>query len=182
MFHGTRWAAAFVAVSGTEPGALACLKTMAPPIKAVYGAFGRAAARRLEKLLWESAEAAGFTGADVNCAIRFISLLVEKNLFAHIDSIMHKIEALLDQHNGVLAVTAESASPLDGAFEDELKRRLAQLSGAAQVKLDTHLAPELLGGYRLRFGGFYIDASLKGQIESMKDSLGSAAFVPVQGV
>jgi F0F1-type ATP synthase delta subunit len=36
--------------------------------------------------------------------------------------------------------------------------------------------PELLGGYRLRIGGFYIDASLKGQVEKMTSDLETAVL------
>ena len=183
MFHTNRWAAAFVALADGKPEAFACLKALVPAVKAAPGAlFGRPASRRLEKLLAECADAAGIAQPAVTYAIRFITLLVEKNLFSHIDSILHKIEERFNQQNGILAVTAESAAPLDSAFEDELKRRLREYSGAADVTLKSHLVPELLGGYRLRFGGYYIDASLKGQIESMKAGLEAAALAPVQGV
>ena len=183
MFHGNRWAAAFVALADGNPEAFACLKALVPAVKAMPGAlFGRPASRRLEKLLAESADAAGVAQPAAKYAIRFISLLVEKNLFKHIDSIVQKIENLFDQQNGILAVTAESAVPLDSALEETLKRRLREYSGAAEVTLRSRLVPELLGGYRLRFGGYYIDASLKGQIESMKAGLEAAALAPVQGI
>ena len=179
MFRANRWAAAFVGLAGNDPEALSCLKALIPPVKAIPGAlFGHASSRRLALLLQESAEAAGFAGQSAAYAIRFIALLVEKNLFGHIDSIMARVEELFDQQAGVLDVTAESASPMDDAFQDELRRKIADLGGAAKVNLKIKLVPELLGGYRLRFRGFYVDASVKGQMEKMKASLEAAALVP----
>ena len=198
MFHPSRWAAAFTGVTGdnAETG-LDCLKALAPAVKAVRGAlFGRCAARRLEKMLRECVEVTGFGNATVGnktavgndvaveYAIRLIAMLVEKNLFGNIDHIMRKIEELVDRKKRVLDVTVESVSPLDGAFEEELKRQIALRTGAAEIRMSRRLVPELLGGYRLRFGrpaaggpvaGFYIDASLKGQVEKLTADLEAAA-------
>ena len=185
MFHGERWAAAFVDELGENAGAgLACLRALVPPVQAIPGAlFGRSAARRLEKILRESIAAAGFPGSKEGAAadpaalpaaeyaVRFISLLVEKNFFKHIDPLLRRIEKLLDEQKGILDVTAESAVPPDGAFEEALRRVIMQKTGAAGIRMQSRLAPELLGGYRLRIGGFYVDASLKGQIEQMAANL-----------
>ncbi|MDR1858478.1 MAG: ATP synthase F1 subunit delta [Treponema sp.] len=178
MFHGFRWADAFVAVLGKDAAeGFACLKAMVPPVKAIPGElYGYYTARRLEKLLHSGAAAAGFSGAGAVNAIRFIALLVEKNRFKYIDVILPEIEQLLDKQNGVLAVTVESTAPLDSAFEQTLKQRLAERYGAASIKLKTRIAPELLGGYRLRIGGLYIDASLRGQTDSIKADLEAAAL------
>ena len=177
MFHVNRWAAAFVAMAGENPEALACLKALVPPVKAIPGTlFGYSDSRRLEKLLRDGAKTASFSGTDIEYAIRFIALLVEKNRFMYVDSILQKIEGLFDRQNGVLAVTVESASELDSVFKEELRQQIKDISGAAKVNLETRLVPELLGGYRLRFGGFYVDASLKGQLEKMKADLAAAVL------
>jgi F0F1-type ATP synthase delta subunit len=186
VFHRDNWAAAFISVSGENADAgLACLRAMTPPVQAVKGAlFGRSAAKQLEKILRESAispavspaagRAAG--GADrpdiaAEYAIRFISLLIEKNLFRYIDLILEKIEARLDEQKGILDVTAESAAPMDSVFEEYLRQMIRERTGAAGIKMKTRLAPELLGGYRLRISGLCIDASLKGQLDTMTADL-----------
>ena len=183
MFHENRWAAAFVAMTGNDPQGLAFLKAAVPQIKTIPGAlFGYSDSRQLEKLLLEGANSAGFSGASIEYAIRFISMMVEKNCFMHIDSVQKKIEELFDKQNGILTVTAESASELDDIFRDELRRQIQDINGAKKVNLETRLVPELLGGYRLRFGGFYVDASLKGQAERMKADLTAAMAAPGSGV
>jgi F-type H+-transporting ATPase subunit delta len=180
VFHVNRWAAAFAGVAGDKTGdGLDCLKALVPAVKAVPGeVFGFSASRRLEKMLRESAAAAGFaagdtTGGDAAAeyAIRFITLLVEKNLLGHIEPVLRRIEKIVDTKNGILEVAAESAFPLDGAFEEEFRRQILRRTGAAGIKVNRRVVPELLGGYRLRIGGFYIDASLKGRAEKMTAEL-----------
>jgi F-type H+-transporting ATPase subunit delta len=187
VFHGDHWAAAFISVLGENAEAgLACLKAMTPPVQAVKGAlFGRFAAKQLEKILREAADSGANSGAgrpDIGAeyAIRFISLLVEKNFFRHIDLILEKIEKRLDEQKGILDVTAESAAPMDSAFEENLRQMIQERTGAAGIKMKTRLAPELLGGYRLRIGGLCVDASLKRQLEKMTADL-AAPFAAVAG-
>jgi len=91
LFHATRWAAAFLAVSGeSAQGAFLCLKALSVPVKSIHGVFvGHGASAELEKILRESVSACAKTSkaeadSDVEYAIRFICLLVEKNCFRYI--------------------------------------------------------------------------------------------------
>jgi F-type H+-transporting ATPase subunit delta len=179
VIHGNRWAAVFITVLGENAAeGLDCLKAMIQPIKTVSGTlFGFSAARRLEKLLRESV-ADGTGGKQdsivIEYVIRFITLLVEKKQLKYIDIILQKIEERIDERTGTLAVTVESASPLDSVLEKELMRRIVERTGAANIKMKTRLVPALLGGYRLRAGGLYVDASVKGQMDKMRADLEAA--------
>jgi F-type H+-transporting ATPase subunit delta len=174
MFHAARWAAAFLAVSGENAsGAFLCLKALSLPVKSVHGVFvGHGAAAELEKILRESAGACKVeASSDVEYAIRFVCLLVEKNCFRYIDLLLQKIEQKLDEQKGFLDLSLETAFPLDSGFEKELEQMIKEKIGASGVKMKTSVNPALLGGYLLRIGGFYVDASLKGQLEAMKADL-----------
>jgi len=188
MFHAQRWAAAFLAVSGKDAeDAFLCLKALCAPVKlvqqswTVHGAFfGRGASAELEKILRESANAgAGFntarnaeeTACAVEYAIRFICLLVEKNCFKYIDSLLQRIEQKLDEQKGLLALSLEAAAPLDSGFEKELAQKIKEKTGSSGIKMNVSVKPELLAGFLLRINGFYVDASLKGQLEAMKAGL-----------
>ena len=182
MFHVNRWAAVFVGAAGdkAEEG-LGCLRTMVPVVNAIPGAlFGRSAARKLEKILREGASTAG-CAAEAEYAIRFITMLVEKNSFGNINTVLQRIEKILDERKGILNVTAESAFPPDEALKEELRRQIAGRTGAAEIKMNWRLVPELLGGYRLRIGAFYVDASLKGQVEKLSADLESAVVDTTAG-
>ena len=176
MFHVNRWSGVFMTALGENAGeGLACLKALVTPLKAASVVLtGYSAARQLEQMLRESAAACGgdaFNGDAVEYAIRFITLVVEKKRFSNIDLIMRHIEQCLDARAGVLAVIVESAVPVDDDFAEEFRRQIMERLGAAKITMQVRLAPELLGGYRLRVGGFYVDASLRGQMEEMKSDL-----------
>jgi F0F1-type ATP synthase delta subunit len=163
-----------MAVAGKDAdNTFECLKAIAQPVKSVHGVFfGHNAAAELEKML---RAACGASAAEppvaVEYAIRFICLLVEKDCFRYVDVLLSGIEQKLDEQKGIIALSLESASAVDSGFEKELTQTIREKMGAAGVKMKTSVRPELLGGYRLRIGGFYIDASLKGQLAEMKADL-----------
>jgi len=175
MFRRDCWARAFYSVSGENAEAVfLSLKALAQPLKLIRGAFfGHSASVKIEKILRESASVTK-TGADdaaLEYAVRFICLLVERNCFKYIESILKKIEQILNEQKKIVDVTVESAASPDSGFEEELTRMIKQKTGASAVKIKTQVKPELLGGYLLRIGDFYVDASLKGQLEIMKAEL-----------
>ena len=179
MFDAARWARAFIAVSGGDAGdTLICLKALAAPIKSVRGVFfGSNGSVRIEKILREITDTGGEAenSPAVEYAIRFICLLVEKHSFRYIDLIVSRIESILNEKQGILDVTIEAASSVDASadagFEENLRQMIKERTGAAEVKINTRIKPDLLGGYLLRTEGFYVDASLKGQLEKMKAAL-----------
>jgi len=175
VFHGDRWARVFVAgLGGNAETGLLCLRALVPPVKAVpWIPSGYSAARRLEKMLRESAREAGFREGVTDFVIRFVALFVERGRLRHVDSVLEKIERRIDARRGALAVTLESAVPLDDTPPgvEELGRRIAEATGATEVRMGTRVLPELLGGYRLQIDGFFVDASLAKQVEKMKADL-----------
>jgi len=176
VFHANRWAVVFDTVLGENADSgLACLRALVQPVKTISGELsGHSAARQLEKILRESASATfggNASDAAVEYAIRFITLVVEKAQFGNIDVILRHIEDRLDARRGALMVTVESAAPVDNVLEEELRRQIKERLGATEVTMKVQVIPQLLGGYRLRLGGFYVDASLKGQVERMKADL-----------
>jgi len=169
-FHADRWASAFVSVTAENAeSAYLCLKSFAQPVKSIHGVFfGHKASAELETMLRESVKD---ITPDVEYAIRFICLLVEKDCFRFIDILLAKIEQKLNDKKGILAISLEAAVPVDASFENDLTRIIKARTGASGVTMQTRVNPELLGGYRLRMGGFFIDASLKGQLADMKAEL-----------
>ena len=163
-----------MAVSGENAeGAFLCLKALSVPVKSVQGFFvGHGASAKLEKILRESADASKTEASPlVEYAIRFICLLVEKNCFRYINLLLQRIEQKLDEQKGILDLSLESAFPIDSGFEKELAQMIKEKIGASDVRMKTSVKPELLAGFLLRIDGFYIDASLKGQVEAMRAKL-----------
>jgi len=178
VFHAQRWATAFLTVSGADANeAFLCLKALSVEIKTVHGVFfGHNASTKLEKVLRDCvADIPKITPAQAasaaEYAIRFLCLLVEKKSFGHIALVLREIEQALNEQRGILDVTVESASPVDSGFEEKMTQMIKEKTGASGVNLKTRLRPELLGGYLLRIGSHYIDATLKGQLEDMANHL-----------
>ena len=80
-------------------------------------------------------------------------------------------EEQLDKQNNILDVIAESAVPIDSIFEKELEKMITSRTRAAGTKIKKRVVPDLLAGYRLHFGSWYVDASLKGIMEKMAADL-----------
>ena len=175
MFRKDRWTGAFFAVSGEDADAVfLSLKTLAAPLKSVKGIFyGHSASVKIEKLVRESVGVTEDYGPDLalEYAIRFICLLVEKKCFKYIDLLLKEIERILNEQKGILNVTVESAAAPDSGFEEELEQSIKLKTGAEAVKVKTQVNPDLLGGYLLRIGDFYVDASFRGQLENMRAEL-----------
>ena len=170
-----------MAASGENAaGAFAYLKAWIPLLKTeCRGISGLNAAKRLEKSLRESAEQISNTTDAAECAIRFICLMIEKSRFRFVDSVLREIELLINRQTGIIDVTVETAFPLENDVKEKLTQVIKEQYNAAGVKIKNLLKTEILGGYCLRIGGFYIDASLKGQIKQMKADLIAAAAAPI---
>lgn len=176
-FRARRWADAFLAVCGEDAEeAFLYFKALAAPVKSARGVlFGGGAAEKLEMILRESFSAfSANAGSPAEYAIRFICLLAEKKRVKHIDKLSLLIERKLDERKGLIVFSVETAVPVNSEFTEEIAGMIKEKTGAVSVKLAARVRPELLGGYLLRSDMFYIDASLKGQIDKMMTELSSA--------
>jgi ATP synthase F1 delta subunit len=152
-----------------------CLKALSEPVKSLPPIFfGHSASDELEKIMRDCAGDA-INDPAVEYAIRFICLLVERKSFRFVNSLLGRIEQKLDEQKGILSVTIETASPMEKDFEKELVKMIKEKTGATGVKMAKRVRPDLLGGYMLRIGAFYVDATLKGQLETIRTDLINAA-------
>jgi len=203
MFSGGAWAEAFINTLETEGAktgegiyatgiyansiyaeGIEALEIFAPCISSLRGiAFGSAAAEKLEALFREGLKKAGVSSHAYETALRFIILMVRKNVFRHIGRVLDEAKKLLDKKNRIVrAIVEYAAAPGEDAagaksakFMDEgrIKELIKKRSGAAGVEIVTRNNPELVGGYRLRIGDEVIDASIQSQLKKLADSLAS---------
>jgi F-type H+-transporting ATPase subunit delta len=173
MFTPQRWAAAFVNSLGGEAGeGFALLTALSAWVKSLPGAvFGSSAAGRLEKLIAEGAKKSDAPAKLAEKCSRFISLMVRKDLFKHIDPVLREIEKILNEKKGVLPVMVESALPLDGELEAFIRGEVKKRTKATELKLEKRINAELIGGFRLRIGDEIIDASIRSQLQFLADDL-----------
>ncbi|AEF83366.1 ATP synthase F1 subunit delta [Leadbettera azotonutricia] len=173
MFNPERWAAAFVNSLGPDSGeGLEALKAVSAWVKKLPGAvFGSFQAEKVNSLVLEAGAKTGGIHPALKMASRFVSLLIKRNMFRHIDSVIKEAEKLLDKERGVLRVFAESAFPLDGETEKRISEEVRHSTGAKEIRLEKSINPGLIGGYRLRIGDEIIDASIRLQLKLMANDL-----------
>lgn len=100
---------------------------------------------------------------------RFIGILLEKKRWDALREILPVYERLANEAGGILAVEAETATPL---MENEAAKfcRSLEKSWGGPVSLRTRVREDLLGGVVLRVGDQVWDNSLKGQLERLRDA------------
>jgi F-type H+-transporting ATPase subunit delta len=166
------------------------LKFFVPRIKKIPGRIsGRGTALHIEAMLrsaagldrrsvpqaapdkHESGDNVPLEDRRVEFVIRFISLLIRKNSFKHADTVIRKIETILDKRKGVLQISLETVFPLEDDFEERLKSMIRQKTGVAEIRLKTRENPALLGGYRLIIGSSLIDTSVATLLQKMAADL-----------
>lgn len=116
-----------------------------------------------------AADAAG--GADP-AQQRFLQLLAENDRVFSLPAIFARFEHLRMEAEGVVAVHVESAMPMEntGDFDKHLKQRLGK-----EVQSSYAENPELLGGVRVYVADDVIDASIRGRLERLAETLAAGA-------
>jgi F-type H+-transporting ATPase subunit delta len=174
-YRTRRWALAFIQCcpgGGEIDEALELLEALIPVIKKIPGRItGASLSKRLERLIREAALKTGAGERLPGLCGRFLALLIQKNLFNQIDAVTAEIHNIAAAKRGVLPVYAESAFPMDEKEKRDLMADIKKETGAGEIRLESKVNPELLGGYRLRIGAEMIDASIRGQLRKMAAEL-----------
>ena len=99
-----------------------------------------------------------------------LSLLIERNRFALLPTITDLYGEMADTLGGRVRVLVQTAEPLQGAMEAEVRATLEQVTGK-QVILETEIVPALIGGMIARVGSKVYDASIRTRLEQLKLNL-----------
>lgn len=102
--------------------------------------------------------------------VNFLKLILENGREAVLPEVASHFEALKAEVENTVDVTVTSAAPLnDGqkrTIADALKKRLGR-----QVRLETRLDENLIGGAVIRAGDVVIDGSLRARLEGLANAL-----------
>ena len=79
-------------------------------------------------------------------------------------------DRLLDRSRGIVAATVTSAAPLSPDEARAVGARVQAMTGK-QVRLSATVDPDLIGGLIVRVGDQWIDASVRGRLERLRDQL-----------
>jgi F-type H+-transporting ATPase subunit delta len=97
-------------------------------------------------------------------------LLGDRGRLAQLAAVVDEFGTLADAKLGRLRARVTSAVPLDPATATHIADRLARAT-RAQVILDAHVDPEILGGVVAQVGSLTYDGSVRTQLEDLRRSL-----------
>jgi F-type H+-transporting ATPase subunit delta len=100
----------------------------------------------------------------------FIRVLFEAGRFGLLPEIREIFDLLKDQAEGVARARISTAFPIDAAQLDRLTAALQKRFGK-KIEATVTVDPELIGGARVVVGDMVIDASIQGELQSMKNQL-----------
>ena len=111
-----------------------------------------------------------FDGKLSDAAVNLVKLLVENNRLTIVADIVSAFEDLKAEDEGTLEAEITAAAKPTEAQVNALVKQLEAKFGKkveAQVSLD----PELIGGIKIVIGDTVIDASVRGQLQSLEYTL-----------
>jgi F-type H+-transporting ATPase subunit delta len=102
--------------------------------------------------------------------VNFLSLLADKERLAIVLEVSAYYRTLLDEAEGVLRGQLVTAYTLSDQRQDQIKAKLEKQSGKKLV-LSFGVDPAILGGVLLKVGDKVLDASLRAQLEILKEQI-----------
>jgi F-type H+-transporting ATPase subunit delta len=113
---------------------------------------------------------ADIAGDDEPLFKNFLLLIAEKGRAGELEDIAHEFERLMAREERRLTVELTTARELT---EDEAKAIVAQIEKAAgrTVEATRSVDPDLVGGIVLQAGSYRVDASVRGRLERLRQTL-----------
>ena len=99
-----------------------------------------------------------------------LRLLVDKSRESEVAGIYRAFVALVERAKGLVRVEVVTAVPMTAPLQEALQAKIASSLGKT-VELKLSVDKELLGGLRLRIGDKIADASVRHQLERLRESL-----------
>ena len=99
-----------------------------------------------------------------------LRLLVDKSRESEVAGIFRAYVGLVERAEGLVHVEVVTAVPLPSQLQEVLKTKIA-LSLGKTIELKLSVDKELLGGLRLRIGDKVADASVRHQLERLRELL-----------
>jgi F-type H+-transporting ATPase subunit delta len=106
--------------------------------------------------------------------MKFVRLLVSKNRESVLSEVIRQFYRLRDERLGILDVTARTAVPFTKTQEEDLVNRIGQVT-KKKVRIHFIQDPLLKGGFTIQYEDTVWDASIRRQLESLRQKFVMAA-------
>ncbi len=100
----------------------------------------------------------------------FLGVLAENGRLDQLGAALAAFETMLADHRGEVTAQVTSAFPLKPAQIKEIGAQLKSRAGR-DVKVETHVDPEILGGLIVRMGSQMIDSSIKTRLNTLSQAM-----------
>ena len=114
------------------------------------------------QVLRRVSEAEDFSGVMRN----FYSYLIDQRRLVDFPGIREEYTRLVDEAAGLITADVISATSLDEAREDRLRRALSERTGF-EVRLEVDVDPSLIGGAIAKVGDLVFDGSIRAQLDQL---------------
>jgi len=107
--------------------------------------------------------------------LSFLMLLVDRRRILFLEGICQQYQALLRKLNRTVLAEVSSTVELTEEQQQTVIAKVQQMTDAERVELQTNIDPELIGGVFVKVGSQVLDASIRGQLRRITNSLMKAA-------
>lgn len=115
-------------------------------------------------------------GEDANPSLaNFLQLLVDRGRAALLIQVLEQYKSLVREVNQTVLAEVTSAIKLSDSQKESIRQKVAAMTGANAVELNTEIDADLLGGVIIKVGSQIVDASLRGQLRRIGVQLGAAS-------
>jgi F-type H+-transporting ATPase subunit delta len=102
--------------------------------------------------------------------LAFLLLLIQHQRERILPEVIGEFHTLRDEREGIVAADVRTAVPISSAQEKELGTRLMRSTGK-RVRLRAAVDPAIKGGLVVRIGDTVVDASVRHQLERLRERL-----------
>lgn len=111
-----------------------------------------------------------FAGKATQLVERFLTLMNERNRLGMLGQIVDAFETLLDEKLGKVELDVTVAQRLSENELEHVRRRVSEALGKDAI-VHQYVDEEIIGGMILRVGDRIIDASVRRQLQAMKERM-----------
>jgi F-type H+-transporting ATPase subunit delta len=101
---------------------------------------------------------------------RFVEYLADTGRIRYVRDVQEAFEGLLAERQNRAKVKLATATALDAGELEEIKKKLATVTGK-QVEVDAKVDAALIGGARAQIGSMVYDGTIRNQLGKMREQL-----------
>lgn len=99
--------------------------------------------------------------------LNLLKLLTDRQRIGVLDAVLERLLELYREQRQIALATVTSATPLSEDQRARLSEKVQAVAGTANVEIQLHVDPSLIGGFIVSLGSQVIDASLSGQVRRL---------------